>query len=170
VQGETDRRWLERADVQRGLRVVAEAGLTFDLLIRPAQLPAAIAAVRAVPGVRFVLDHCSKPPIADGVPPAWERDIRTLAAAGDVACKLSGLVTEADWQAWQPADLQPVADVVLDAFGPERVMFGSDWPVCLVAADYDDVVGAADALTASLSPAERERVFTGTALDVYRLA
>ena len=90
--------------------------------------------------------------------------------SGDVTCKLSGLVTEADWQAWRPADLQPVADVVLDAFGPERVMFGSDWPVCLVAAAYDDVVGAADAVTASLSPAERERVFTGTAVDFYRLA
>ena len=101
---------------------------------------------------------------------AWERDIRTLAGAGDVTCKLSGLVTEASWDDWDAERIRPYADRVLEAFGPDRVMFGSDWPVCLVAADYDDVVGAADALTASLSPAERERVFTRTAVEFYRLA
>jgi L-fuconolactonase len=170
VQGEADPRWLERADVRRGLRAVAAAGLCFDLLTRPPQLPAAVVAVRAVPELSFVLDHCSKPEIRDGVSPSWETAVRALAAEPNVACKLSGLVTEADWGAWRVGDLRPVADVVLEAFGPQRVMFGSDWPVCLLAASYQAVVDAAGELTAGLSPSERERVFAGTATSVYRLA
>jgi L-fuconolactonase len=170
VQGEADPRWLERADVKRGLRAAAAAGLCFDVLTRPSQLPAAIAAVRAVPELAFVLDHCSKPEIRAGVSPSWEAAMRTLAAEPNIACKLSGLVTEADWGTWRVGDLRPVADVVLEAFGPERVMFGSDWPVCLLAASYKEVVDTACELTAALSPSERERVFAGTATSVYRLA
>jgi L-fuconolactonase len=170
VQGEADPRWLERVDVQRGLRAVAAAGLCFDLLTRPSQLRAAIAAVRAVPELTFVLDHCSKPDVRAGVSVSWATAVRALASAPNVACKLSGLVTEADWQRWCVDDLRPVADVVLEAFGPERVMFGSDWPVCLLAANYQEVVDTARQLTATLSPSERERVFAGTATEVYRLA
>ncbi len=169
VQGEADPRWLVRDDVRRGLHAVAAAGLCFDLLTRPSQLPAAIETVRALPELAFVLDHCSKPAIVAGVSDSWAGDIRALAASPNVTCKLSGLVTEADWATWRVDDLRPAADVVLDAFGPERVMFGSDWPVCLLAASYQQVVDAAAELVAALSTAERERVFAGTAAEVYRL-
>ena len=169
VQGEPDPEWLCRADVRRGLRAVADAGLAYDLLTIPVQLPAAVATVRALPDLRFVVDHLSKPPIASGELEPWATQMRALAEHDNVACKLSGMVTEADWAAWDVADLRPYAETVLGAFGAERVMFGSDWPVCLVAASYDAVAGAAAALTASLSGAERAAVFDGTARRVYGL-
>lgn len=169
VQGEPDPEWLCRADVRRGLRAVADAGLAYDLLTIPLQLPAAVATVRALPDLRFVVDHLSKPPIASGELEPWATQMRALAEHDNVACKLSGMVTEADWAAWDVADLRPYAETVLGAFGAERVMFGSDWPVCLVAASYDAVAGAAAALTASLSGAERAAVFDGTARRVYGL-
>ncbi|MFC6093851.1 amidohydrolase family protein [Saccharothrix lopnurensis] len=168
VQGEPDPDWLCRDDVLRGLDRVGRAGLVYELLTRPHQLPAAERAAAARPDVRFVLDHCSKPPIAAGRPdPGWAAGIRALAARGNVTCKLSGLVTEADWHRWTPADLRPWFEVVLDAFGPDRLLFGSDWPVCLLAADYGQVLAAARTLTEELSPAEREAVFAGTAARVY---
>ncbi|MER5268808.1 amidohydrolase family protein [Actinosynnema sp. NPDC002837] len=169
VQGEPDPRWLTRPDVRRGLRAVAEAGLAYDLLTLVHQLPAAIETVRALPGATFVLDHLSKPPIAAGDLEPWASLLRGLAAEPNVTCKLSGMVTEADPVGWTVADLRPYADVVLDAFGPSRVMFGSDWPVCLLAGSYEEVVAAAEGLTAGLSSAERDEVFGGTATRVYRL-
>jgi L-fuconolactonase len=169
VQAEPDPQWLVRPDVLRGLRAVAAAGLRYDLLTLPPHLPAATAAVRAVPELTFVLDHLSKPPIAAGDLEPWATDVRRLAAEPNVACKLSGMVTEADVDKWTVADLRPYADVVLEAFGPHRLMFGSDWPVCLVAGDYGDVVAAAWELTDGLSPGERADVFGGTATRVYQL-
>jgi L-fuconolactonase len=169
VQGETDPGWLNRPDVRRGLGTVARAGLAYDLLTLPHQLPAAIATVRALPELTFVLDHLSKPPISRGEQEPWATLIRELAAEPNVFCKLSGMVTEAHWSDWTVADLRPFADVVLDAFGPFRVMFGSDWPVCLLASSYQDVVLTAEELTASLSAAERAAVFGGTAARAYRL-
>jgi L-fuconolactonase len=169
VQGEPDPRWLARPDVRRGLRAVADAGLVYDLLTLVHQLPAAIETVRALPGATFVLDHLSKPPIAGGEREPWASYIRELAAEPNVTCKLSGMVTEADPVGWTVADLRPFADVVLDAFGPSRVMFGSDWPVCLLAASYEEVVAAAEGLTAGLTAGERDAVFGGTAARVYRL-
>ncbi len=169
VQGEPDPRWLTRPDVRRGLRAVAEAGLAYDLLTLVHQLPAAIETARALPGATFVLDHLSKPPIAAGDREPWASRIRELAAEPNVTCKLSGMVTEADRVRWTVADLRPYADVVLDAFGPSRVMFGSDWPVCLLAGSYEEVVAAAEGLTAGLTDAERDEVFGGTAARVYRL-
>ncbi|WP_033443062.1 amidohydrolase family protein [Saccharothrix sp. NRRL B-16314] len=169
VQGEPDPRWLARPDVRRGLRAVAEAGLAYDLLTLVHQLPAAIETVRALPGATFVLDHLSKPPIASGDLEPWASHLRELAAEPNVTCKLSGMVTEADPVGWTVADLRPYADVALDAFGPSRVMFGSDWPVCLLAGSYEEVVAAAEGLTAGLTPAERDEVFGSTAARVYRL-
>ncbi len=169
VQGEPDPEWLLRPDVLRGLAAVAEAGLAYDLLTLPPQLPAAVACAAALPQLRFVLDHCSKPLVATGEVEPWASDLRALAALPNVACKLSGLVTEADWGSWTVADLKPYADVVLDAFGPGRVAFGSDWPVCTVAASYAEVVAAAEELTAGLSEPERDEVFGGTARRVYGL-
>ncbi|MDN0198867.1 amidohydrolase family protein [Streptomyces sp. S.PNR 29] len=169
VQSEPDPDWLTRPDVHRGLRAVATAGLTYDLLTLPHQLPAAIATARALPELTFVLDHLSKPPIARGELQPWASLIRQLAAQPNVFCKLSGMVTEAQWDHWSAATLRPYADVVLDAFGPERVMFGSDWPVCLLAASYEEVVAAAEELTGGLTEAERCEIFGGTATRAYRL-
>jgi L-fuconolactonase len=125
--------------------------------------------VAALPDLPFVLDHCSKPLIADGVMEPRASQITALAAHPHVSCKLSGLVTEADWATWDVAALRPYVDVVLDAFGPSRVMFGSDWPVCLLASTYADWVRAAEELTAHLDPDDRAAVFGGTAREFYDL-
>ncbi|GLW73789.1 amidohydrolase [Kitasatospora phosalacinea] len=170
VQGEADPRWLCRPEVRRGLRAVGAAGLRYDLLTLPHQLPAAVETVRALPDQEFVLDHLSKPPVARGETQPWAGLLRELAREPQMSCKLSGLVTEADPARWSVADLRPYAETALDAFGPRRVMFGSDWPVCLTAADYGRVVHVAEELTAPLSPHERAEVFGGTALRTYRLA
>jgi L-fuconolactonase len=169
VQSEEDPRWLCRNDVQRGLQAVFDAGLLYELLVRPHQLAASIETVAAFQDYPFVLDHCAKPPIASGELEPWASSLRELAGFGNVTCKLSGLVTEADWAKWTVHDLKPYAHVVLDAFGPGRVMFGSDWPVCLLAGSYTDVVSAAEELTAYLTPEERGQVFGGTAATVYTL-
>ncbi|MCZ4124819.1 amidohydrolase family protein [Streptomyces sp. H39-S7] len=169
VQGEPDPRWLLRQDVLRGLAAVAAAELVYDLLVLPHQLPAACTAAELRPELTFVLDHLGKPPIASGGPGPWADDVRRLAALPNTVCKLSGMITEAAWGTWTTADLAPYADTVLDAFGPDRVMFGSDWPVCRLAGSYAQVVDTALALTGSLSPAEREAVFSGTATRVYGL-
>nr|WP_026065681.1 amidohydrolase family protein [Actinoalloteichus spitiensis] len=170
VQDESDDRWLCRPEVRRGLRAVADAGLVFDLLTLPRHLPAAVETVSALPELTFVLDHLSKPPVARGAVRDWEADLRRLARSPNVCCKLSGLVTEADRTRWSVADLRPYAAVALDAFGPDRVMFGSDWPVCLLAAEYGTVVATARELTRELGAVELEAVFGGTARRVYRLA
>ncbi|WP_350280152.1 amidohydrolase family protein [Kribbella sp. HUAS MG21] len=168
VHDEPDADWLLRPDVQRGLAAVADAGLVYDLLTKPPQLPAAIQAARNLPQLSFVVDHISKPTIGEPVDP-WATSLRELAALPNVTCKLSGMVTEAPWDTWKPSDLQPYADTVLTAFGPDRVMFGSDWPVCLLAATYAEVVETAETLTSNLSATDREAVFTTTATRIYNL-
>ncbi|MGW4750871.1 amidohydrolase family protein [Streptomyces chartreusis] len=169
VQGEADPEWLLRADVRHGLAAVAQAGLVYDLVVLPHQLPACVKAAAGLPELTFVLDHSGKPPIASGSREPWTRDVRALAALPNTVCKLSGLVTEADLAHWTVTDLRPYADAVLDAFGPGRLMFGSDWPVCTLAATYGEVLAAAGELTAALSDAERTQVFEGTAVRVYGL-
>jgi L-fuconolactonase len=168
VQSEPDPDWLRRPDVLRGLRSVEAAGLCYDLVIVPRQLPAAAYAAAAVPGLTMVLDHAGKPPVAGDLR-GWARGLAAFAALPNTVCKLSGLVTEA--AAGAPAAVfTPVAETVLDAFGPDRVMFGSDWPVCLLASDYDRVVALARTLTAGLSATGRAAVFGETAARVYRIA
>jgi L-fuconolactonase len=162
--------FLRRADFQRGVRALAAPGLVYDVLVYPRQLPAAIDFVRALPGQSFVLDHLAKPDIAGGQFDAWARDLRALAREGHVACKLSGLVTEARWRQWCADDFRRYLDTALEAFGPQRLLFGSDWPVCLVAAtDYravhDLLAGWAD----RLATADRAALFGGNALRIYRL-
>ncbi len=169
VQSEADARWLCRPDVRRGLQAVGEAGLCYDLLTMPHQLPAAVETVRALPQLTFVLDHVSKPPITSGDLEPWASHLRELATEPNVFCKLSGMVTEADHASWTVASLRPYAEVALDAFGPSRMMFGSDWPVCLLAATYPQVADAAAQLVAGLSPDEQADVFGGTAERAYRL-
>ncbi|MET7620073.1 amidohydrolase family protein [Streptomyces sp. NPDC005408] len=169
VQGESDPGWLLRPDVQRGLAAVAAAGLVYDLVVQPHQLPAAAQAAARLPQLTFVLDHLGKPPIASKELEPWGSDVRALAALPNAVCKLSGMVTEAAWSTWTTPDLRPYADTVLDAFGTDRLMFGSDWPVCLLAASHAEVVAAARALTHQLTDAERTAVFETTASRVYGL-
>lgn len=169
VQELPDGGWLTRPDTHRGLRQLASHGLAFDLIVRADQIPACVAAAQALPDLRFVLDHVGKPNIASGEREPWASDIRALAQSPNVTCKLSGMVTEADAERWTVADLRPYSDLVLEAFGPERLMFGSDWPVSTLAAGYPQVVETALQLTSELTEAEREAVFGGTATEVYGL-
>ncbi|MFJ8105925.1 amidohydrolase family protein [Streptomyces sp. NPDC096132] len=166
VQGEPDPGWLLRPDVHRGLAAVADAGLVYDLVVLPRQLPACAKAAAALPGLTFVLDHLGKPPIASGALEPWASDVRALAALPNSVCKLSGMLTEADPAAWTADELRPYADTVLDAFGPDRLMFGSDWPVSTLAAPYGAVL---DVTAALLSPTERDRILGTTAVRVYGL-
>jgi L-fuconolactonase len=167
VQDEPDPNWLCRPDVRRGLRAVAEAGLGYELLVKPPQLPAALRVVEEMTEVEFVLDHCAKPYIADGILEPWASQIRELASHENITCKLSGLVTEADWATWTPDTLQPYVDIVVDAFSPQRLMFGSDWPVCLLASSYGRWVATVDELIAHLSEDERTAITGGTARRFY---
>ncbi|WP_326656092.1 amidohydrolase family protein [Streptomyces sp. NBC_00385] len=169
VQGEADPRWLLRPDVLRGLAAVADAGLVYDLVVQPHQLPAAVRAAELLPGLTFVLDHAGKPQIAAGLQQPWADDLRALAALPNTVCKLSGLVTEADPHDWTVKDLRPYVGTVLDAFGPGRLMFGSDWPVCRLAATYTEVVETALALLDGLADDERDAVLATTAERVYGL-
>ncbi len=151
VHDEPDPDWLARSDVHRGLAAVQARGLTYDLLVRARELPAAVETVRAFPGLQFVLDHIAKPRIADGRDDPWAERMPALAAQPNVAVKLSGMVTEADWATWSPRDLRPFVGRVAEWFGVQRLMFGSDWPVCLLAGSYHAVLGAlVDALAASV--------------------
>lgn len=169
VHDETDPRWLLRPGVRRGVRAVGAAGLVYDLLVRPRELPATLELVRDTPGTRFVVDHIAKPPIAAGEREPWATLMRQLADQEHVLVKVSGMVTEADWQTWTVDDLRPYVDQLLDWFGPQRLMFGSDWPVCTLAASYADVRAAATELMAGLSDDERAAVFGGAAVAAYRL-
>jgi len=169
VQDEPDPGWLGRPDVRRGLRALGEAGLVYDLLVRPGQLPAAIRAARDVAGVRFVLDHGGKPEIARGRLEPWGSLVAELAMQPNVACKLSGLVTEAGPR-WSAARIGPYAGRLIEAFGPDRLMFGSDWPVCTLAASYGEVLDLAVALLSGrLGSAEMEAVLGGNAARIYGL-
>jgi L-fuconolactonase len=165
VHDEPDPKWLLREDVQRGIAEVGEAGLVYDVLVRTRELPAALETVKRHPRMRFVINHAAKPRIAAGVrDEAWEKGLAPLADHANVTCKLSGLVTEADWKAWTPGQLEPYVRRVLEWFGPERCMFGSDWPVCLLAAPYGDVVEAMRSIAG-----DDANVFGETATRVYGL-
>ena len=169
VQDEPDPDWLDRAEVRRGLRALADAGLVYDLLVRPAQLPAAIRVARDLPGVSFVLDHGGKPGIARGQYEPWASLVAELAACPNVAGKLSGLVTEAGPH-WSAAQIGPYASHLIDSFGPHRLMVGSDWPVCTLAATYGEVLDlAVSLLSARLGAADVAAVLAGNARAIYRL-
>jgi L-fuconolactonase len=170
VHDEPDRDWLLRPDVRRGLGVIEAADLAYDLLVRPRELSAASVVVREMEGLRFVVDHLAKPPIRSGATEPWATLLRPFGELPNVSCKLSGLVTEADPATWQVADLAPYVEIALETFGPQRLLFGSDWPVCLLAASYADVVAAARDLITGLSSPERAAVFGGAAEAAYRLS
>jgi L-fuconolactonase len=169
VHDEADEAWLGRADVRRGLAAVAARGLSYDILVRSRELPAATKAIEALPSMRFVLDHIAKPRVASGADGLWESRMAPLARLPNVTVKLSGMVTEADWLSWTPADLRPFVSKVLDWFGPDRLMFGSDWPVCLLAGSYPSVQQALAESVGRLNPSEEDALYGGTARQAYRL-
>lgn len=169
VQYEPDPEWLVRRQVIAGLRAIARRGLAFDLLIRHDQFNAAVRAVTIVDDGRFVLDHLAKPDIGARHWEPWASAVSDLAQRENVAAKASGLVTEASWTAWSPDDLRPYVDHALVHFTPDRLMFGSDWPVCTLAASYSRVVDAVDDIIGDLSADEQAAIWGATARSVYRL-
>ena len=171
VQDEADPAWLQRPGVERGLSAVAARGLGYDLLIRSHQFGQAIRLAERQPELPLVLDHAGKPPIAGGNLDDWERQLRRLAGHPRVVCKISGLITEANTERWNLSDLRPVWDVLISAFGVDRLMFGSDWPVCDLAGGWDRWAGAVEDLLAAsgCSDPETDALLSGTATAFYRL-
>jgi L-fuconolactonase len=161
--------FMARADFRRGIAALARTGLAYDILIRAHQLPEAIDLAAAFPDQRFVLDHLGKPDIRGGEFASWSADLRRLAALPHVCAKLSGLVTEADWARWTPEQLRPYVETALDAFGPMRLMIGSDWPVCTLAAPYGEALAVVERAIGGLTGDERAQVRGGTARTFWRL-
>ncbi len=168
VQGEPDD-FLGRPAFRRGVGYLERYGLTYEILVYARQLPAAVAFARTFPRQRFVLDHLGKPDVRRNEYSEWRRHFAELAALPNVCCKLSGLVTEADWRSWTPSQLRPYLDAALESFGPSRLMIGSDWPVCLVAAPYSDVIGLARGAIGEYSADEQEQILGGTARGFFHL-
>jgi L-fuconolactonase len=162
--------FLADAAFRAGVASLARFDLSYDVLVYARQLPEAVDFVRALPEVRFVLDHLAKPEIKAGRLEPWRQDMRRLAELPNVSCKLSGLVTEAAWNSWTADDLKPFIDAAVEGFGPSRLLVGSDWPVCTLAGSYADVMRVFDDYFASFSEAERAQVFGQTAARVYRLS
>jgi L-fuconolactonase len=169
VQEETDPGFLDRPDVRRGVTAVGAAGLVFDLVIRRHQLPAAVRLARDLPDVPFVLDHLGKPALPYSKHGGWARDLRTFAQLPNTTAKVSGLATEADWSSWTPQQLRPAVEHALDTFGASRLMFGSDWPVCLLATSYERWIETFAGLVDGLDEADRAMIWGETARHVYGL-
>jgi L-fuconolactonase len=169
LQGETEADFCLRPDFIAGVRLLAEFGFTFDLCIRHEQLRAVSELVRRVPEVRFVLDHLGKPPVRAGQVEPWAAELRALATLPNVSCKLSGLLTEADWQLWRPEQLQPFIEVALEAFGFDRVLFGGDWPVLNLAGDYSRWLGMLEVCLAGVGEGELQKLFRINAENFYHV-
>lgn len=167
VQDEPDDDFMVRPDFLRGISMLRRFDLTYDILIYPRQLPAALQLVAQFPDQPFVLDHIAKPGIKDGALSPWREQIRELARSENVLCKVSGMVTEADHRAWKAADFRPYLDVVFEAFGPSRLMWGSDWPVCLFAAGYAQCIELLGDYAGALGDAEKEALFGGNCARFY---
>lgn len=165
VHDEADPSWLARRDVMKGLEAVAAEGLVFDLLVRPHHLRVAYEVASSLPELSFVIDHIAKPGVSSADMSPWAEGMASLAELANLYCKVSGLITEADWDSWRAEEFVPYLSHVLSCFGAERLIFGSDWPVCLLAGDYARVVGLAE----SLLPAGKG-IFAGNARRVYRLS
>ncbi|MBW8797421.1 MAG: amidohydrolase family protein [Streptomyces sp.] len=169
VQSEPDPEWLQQPSVERGLRAVRDRGLGYDVLIRSHQFDQAIRLAQRFPDLPLVLDHAGKPPIGQPAFSDWARQVRALASHPQVRCKVSGLITEADHHTWTLDDIRPVWDTLLAAFGPERLMFGSDWPVCVLAGGWSRWAATVEQLMDDCSPHERQAVLCDTATAFYRL-
>ncbi len=169
VQSEPDERFLLRKDFCRGIAELGKYNSTYDILIYPQQLPAAIEFVRLFPNQKFVLNHLAKPSIRNKEIEPWKRHIKELGKAQNVWCKLSGMVTEAEWNKWHQEDFIPYIDTVFEAFGAKRIMYGSDWPVCLLAASYDDVYHISQEYISKLSTEEQMDFYGRNAKTFYNL-
>lgn len=169
VHDEPDDNFMLRGCFLNGLSQLKRFGLTYDLLLFPRHLPIACDVVRRFPDQRFVLDHIAKPPIRGKKIEPWARDIKRLAEFDNVFCKISGLVTEAHWTSWQARDFEPYLDVVLSAFGPRRLMIGSDWPVCTLAADYASVINLEADYIERLSRDEQEAILQKNPIEFYSI-
>lgn len=169
VQAERDDCFLLQNDFVRGLRQLQSHGYTYDLLVYPRQLPAAVELAARLPEQAFVLDHIGKPEIGNGHRGGWKQQIRELAGHPNVYCKVSGIVTEADWKNWTPELCKPYLDIVFEAFGPQRLMFGSDWPVCLLAGTYEQVTNLVSDYIRQCSPDDEEAIMGGNATRFYRI-
>jgi L-fuconolactonase len=169
VQDEPDDDFIRREDFRRGIAELEEFDLAYDVLIYPRQLGAAIRLVEEFPNQRFVLDHIAKPAIANGKMEPWQTGLRPLAQAPNLYCKLSGMVTEARWNGWHVADFHPYLDAVFEAFGPGRLMIGSDWPVCTLSASYESAMGIVCDYIQQFPAADQEGILGGNCARFYRL-
>ena len=169
VQAEPDDEFMLRDDFRRGIAYLAGFGLTYDLLLYPRQLPVAVKLVGEFPEQPFVLDHIAKPGIADGLMEPWTSGILELAKHENVCCKLSGMVTEANWKHWKPDDFRPYLDVVFGAFGADRLMIGSDWPVCTLSATYTETIAIVDDYIRQFTRGEQEQILGGNCASFYGL-
>jgi L-fuconolactonase len=169
AQDKADPNWLIRDDVVKNIHRIADAGLTFDILTRPPQLAAAVEMVKRSPNNTFVLDHISKPYISKGEMQPWADQISEIASYENVSVKVSGLFTEANWDSWSTQSFKPYLDHILNTFTPSRMMFGSDWPVCLLAATYSQTINLMEEFTKDFSKAEQESFWSGTVKRSYRL-
>jgi L-fuconolactonase len=169
VQGESDNQFLLRKDFCRGIKALKERGFAYDILIYPKQLEPTIKFVKLFPDQPFVIDHLAKPNIRDGRLDNWASHLKTLAQFDNVYCKLSGMVTEADWKNWKTEYFVPYMDLILESFGIERVMYGSDWPVCLVAASYKQQLNIVEQYITTLSSSEQSAIMGENAIRFYNL-
>lgn len=169
LQGEPQRDFMLRPAFLNGIGVLRKFNFSYDILIFPDQVAFAETLVRKFPDQRFVVDHLAKPYIRDKKLDPWRRDMQRLAALGNVSCKISGMVTEANWHSWKKEDFFPYLDVVVSAFGTDRLLYGSDWPVCLVAASYTEMLAIVTDYFSALSENEQEKIFGGNATKFYNL-
>ena len=169
VESEPMDDWLVQRDVLTGLKVLEARNVPYDLLVHPRHLKFVPEIVEACPNLRMVIDHLAKPPVASGAVAGWKAEFRALAKFPNLSCKLSGLVTEADHATWTVEDLRPFVSVALEAFGADRLIFGSDYPVCLLAASYEHVIESFQTLLSELSSESREHVLATNASDFYKL-
>jgi L-fuconolactonase len=169
LQGEPDRAYMLNPQFMKGIAALKNYDLAYDLLILPDQLGYANQFAKNIPGVRFVIDHIAKPDIKNQNIEKWAKRIKTIAGHENVWCKVSGMVTEADWQQWKISDFEPYLDVVFETFGINRVMFGSDWPVCNVAGGYDKMIAIVESYVSKLSAAEQARFWGLNAIEFYKL-
>jgi L-fuconolactonase len=170
LQGAEDRALMLRPEFMQGIRKLLQHGFTYDVLIFPDQLKYTVEFVAAFPDQPFVIDHMAKPYIKDGKIDEWKRDIKAVAKHENVCCKVSGMVTEADWKNWKKADFTPYMDAVVEAFGTDRLLYGSDWPVCLVAATYGGMLAIVQDYFSAFSREEQDAVFGGNAVRFYNLS
>jgi len=169
LQDEDDNRYMLQPDFKKGLSQLKKFDLTYDILIYPRHIKYACTLVYEFPHQKFIVDHLAKPLIKEGKIELWKKDVRKLAKADNVFCKLSGMVTEANWNSWKQDDFIPYMEIILEAFGPNRLLFGSDWPVCTVAAKYEQVLRIVTDFINSLSQAEQAHIMSQNAIAFYNL-